>query len=449
MNILQALSGSVSAFWVGRYLGEAALTAITNAQSFMFLLTGAAFGVAAGATVLVGQYVGAGKTDEVKKVVITGGVLYLALSVALTIGGVVLAESILIAMRTGGESLALAVSYTRVMFLALPIISLYLYVILILLGAGDARTPLWSIVLGVGLSAVLNPVFIFGIGVFPGVGIAGAALATLVAQAASLIVLVRRMYRDLNPLCLYRHDIARLRVDWAIAGKLLRMGIPMGAQILVISSSAVVMITLVNRFGVDTTAAYGASLQLWTYIQFPAIAVATAVSSMAAQSVGAQNWDRVRKTAQVGVTWCAVITGAMILLVYTADEYAYGLFLPKGSSALHIASRLNLIVMWSLVFLVIALVLFAVMRGTGVVIAPLLTHVMSLFAVRFPLALFLMGEWQADAIWFSLSVSHVVDLLLAALYYRYGGWQRGDRVRPDMPLGGVSTKTLSTPRVDC
>lgn len=423
MNVLLCLGGTVNAFWVGRYLGEAALTGVANAQSLMFLLTGAAFGVAMAATILIGQCVGAGKIIEAKCIVSTGAIVLLTLSVALSIAGMLLAEPMLLAMNATRESLALAVSYTKVMFLALPILYLYTYVISISLGTGDSETPLWSMVLAVGGGAVLNPLLMFGCGPVPGAGIVGSGLATIVAQTVSLAALVQRLYRRRNPLCFYSGDLSLLRVDWSIVGTLIRKGIPMGAQVLVVSLSAVLMIVLVNRFGVDTTAAYGASLQLWTFIQLPALAIAAAVSSMTAQSVGAGNWGRVRNATRVGVVSCTLATSAAVLMIYAADTYAYRLFLPYDSPALLIASELNRVVMWSLIFLTISVVLFGVIRATGVVVAPLLIHSLSLFAIRFPLALLLIDRWQANAIWWSFSISCTVDFVLAALYYRYGGWR--------------------------
>ena len=448
MSVLQYLGGTVNAFWVGRYLGEAALTAIANAQSIFTLLAVAGFGIAMAATILVGQCMGARRIIDAKRVVGSGAIVLLTLSVTLSIAGILLTEPMLLAIKTTKESLPLAVSYTKVMFVGLPILFLYTYVISIVLGTGDSKTLLWSIVLAVGLGGALAPLLMFGGASWPGIGIAGSALATLVAQAVSLAALVRHLYRVRNPLCFYTNDLSLLRVDWTIVGTLVRKGVPVGAQSLVVSLSAVVMIGLVNRFGVDTTAAYGASLQLWTYIQLPALAISVAVSSMIAQSLGAQDWDRARKAAQVAVVCCALATGAAVLLVYVADDYAYRLFLPDGSPALSIASELNRVVMWSFVLVTIAVVLFSVMRAAGVVFAPLLIHCLSLFAVRYPLALLLMDRWQADAIWWSLSISSAVDFLMAALYYRYGGWQISGRAEIDGALSTLTSEGLRARSVE-
>ncbi|MDY6947894.1 MAG: MATE family efflux transporter, partial [Pseudomonadota bacterium] len=380
------------------------------------------------ATILVGQCLGAGNVPEAKRAVTSGAGLFVILSVCMSIAGLVLAEPMLSAMKTTPESLALAVSYIQVMFLALPVIYVYIYFICILLGAGDSKTPLWSMALTAIVSAILNPIFIFGGGPLSPMGIGGSALAVLVSQAVSLAVLVWNLYHRRHPLCFYKNDAASLRVDWPIVSILLRKGVPIGAQVFVVAFSGVVMMAYVNRFGVETTAAYGASIQLWTYIQLPGLAISTAVSAMVAQSVGARNWKRVRKTTQLAVTGCALVTGLAVLLVYAMGSHAYRLFLPENSSSLEIASHLNKVALWSLIFVMVAVVLFGVMRATGVVMAPLLIHCVSLFGVRFPLAALLIDSWQADAIWWSFSISCAVDLVLATLYYRYGNWRGGSRL---------------------
>ena len=167
---------------------------------------------------------------------------------------------------------------------------------------------------------------------------------------------------------------------------LVKKGIPMSAQMLVISLSAVLMITLVNRFGVDTTAAFGAALQLWNYIQMPAFAVGMAVSAMTAQNVGAGKWHRVTRIARIGVLYSVLLTGSIVLVIEVLDTHVFGLFLPAGSNALAIASHMNRIVTPSFIFFGISVALFGVVRATGAVMAPLIVLTISLLVVRFPLA---------------------------------------------------------------
>jgi len=422
-NILQSLNGSVNSIWVGRYLGEAALTATSNANTVMFLLIGAAFGVALAATILIGQCIGANDIASTKRVVGTSASFFAGVSVTMGVAGLVFCRPLLIAMSTPADSLPLAVAYMRVIFLAVPFLYMYAFVMAVLRGAGDAKTPFYFMLLSVGIDIALNPLLIFGLGPLPRLGVAGSALATFIAQAVSLTALIRHLYRKRHLLVLHREELRLLKVDWSIVGTLVRKGVPMSAQMLVISLSAVLMITLVNRFGVDTTAAFGAGLQLWNYIQMPAFAVGMAVSAMTAQNVGAGKWQRVTSIARTGVLYSVALTGSIVLAIELLDRYVFGVFLPATSSALALASHMNRIVTPAFIFFGISVALFGVVRATGAVMAPLIILTISLLAVRFPLAELFLTRYQIDAIWWSFPISSVLSAILSLAYYRYGGWR--------------------------
>jgi putative MATE family efflux protein len=423
-NILQSLNASVNSIWVGRFLGEAALAATANANNVMFLLIGAAFGVALASTILIGQNIGADNLVQTKRVVGTSATFFLGISVAMAIIGLTFSRQLLTAMSTPPDSLELAVKYMRVIFLGLPFLYLYAFVMAVLRGAGDSKTPFYFMLLSVAIDIGLNPVFIFGFGPIPRLGIAGSALATFVAQAVSLTALISHLYRRRHFLALHKDELAYLKPDWSIIGVLIKKGIPMSAQMLVVSLSAILMLTLVNRFGVDTAAAFGAALQIWNYIQMPAFAVAMGISAMSAQNVGAGRWDRVTRIAGVGVLYSVLLTGSVVLLIELLNRHVFGLFLPAGSNALNIAAHMNRIVTGSFIFFGISVALFGVVRATGAVIAPLVVLTISLLVVRFPLAEVFLPRYQADAIWWSFPISSVLSAFLAFLYYKYGGWRR-------------------------
>jgi len=307
---------------------------------------------------------------------------------------------------------------------------MYAFVMAVLRGAGDAKTPFYFMLLSVGIDIALNPVFIFGLGPIPRLGIAGSALATFVAQAVSLVALIRHLYRRHHILCLHRRELHFLKLDRALVATLVWKGIPMSAQLLVISLSGVLMITLVNRFGVDTTAAFGAALQIWNYIQMPAFAVGMAVSAMTAQNVGAGKWQRVTHIARVGILYSVLLTGSIVLAIEALNTRVFGLFLPAASSALAIASHMNRIVTPSFIFFGISLTLFGVVRATGAVIAPLIILTISLLLVRFPFAVALLPRHQVDAIWWSFPLSSALAAALAVLYYRYGDWRHATMALP-------------------
>lgn len=429
-NVLQSLNGSVNSIWVGRYLGEAALTATSIANTVMFLLISMAFGVALAATILIGQSIGANDMAETKRVVGTSATFFAGISLVMAVAGLVICEPILVAMKTPADSLPLAVAYMRVIFLALPFLYMYAFVMSVLRGAGDSKTPFYFMLLSVAIDIGLNPVFIFGIGPIPRLGIAGSALATFVSQVVSLTAMILHLYRRRHILVLHKDELHLLRLDWTVVSALIRKGIPMSAQMLVLALSGVLMISIVNHFGVDTAAAYGASLQLWNYIQMPAFAVGMAVSSMAAQNVGAKKWDRVASIARVGVVYAVLVTGSGVLLLELIASHAYALFIPAESAAMEAATHINRIVTPSFVFFGITLVLFGVVRATGAVMAPLITLAITLLLVRIPLAEAFVDRLGVDSVWWAFPLSSALASLLAVLYYKFGGWRSAHMEKP-------------------
>jgi putative MATE family efflux protein len=427
----------VNSIWVGKGLGEAALTATVNANVVMFLLIAAAFGVAMAASILVGQCIGARNLPEAKRVVGSSATFFTGVSVVMAIMGLVLTRPLLVALATPAASQLLAEQYMRVIFLGLPFLYLYPFVMGVLRGAGDAKTPLYFMLLSVGIDIALNPVLIFGLGPFPRLGIAGSAVATVIGQAISLVALIVYLYRSRNPLALLGADAALLRADWQIVRSLIVKGIPMSAQMLVISLSGTLMISLVNAYGETVSAAYGAAMTLWNYIMMPAMAVGMAVSSMAAQNVGARKWSRVNQIAGVGTLYCLILTGAVVLALELLDTNAFGIFLPKNSPSLPVASHLNHLVTWSFMFFGVSMTLFGVVRATGAVMAPLWTLIISLLLVRYPVAKLFLGSYHEDAIWWSFPISSALSSVLAILYYQYGGWRSAHMLSQTSPVGAA------------
>jgi Na+-driven multidrug efflux pump len=181
-------------------------------------------------------------------------------------------------------------------------------------------------------------------------------------------------------------------------------------------------------------------LQLWNYVQMPALAIGAAVSSMAAQNVGAGRWDRVNRVAATGVIFNLASGGVLIGVIYSLDRAALGLFLPAHGTALELAVHLNAIVLWSFVLFGMSLVLYGVVRATGAVVPPLIMLALALWGIRVPFAYALVDRWQADAIWWSFPVASIASVTMASLYYQFGNWRKvrlGIAERRD-PVPGVA-----------
>lgn len=338
--------------------------------------------------------------------------------------GLPLSRHILVWMATPPAALPLAEAYLRIIFIAVPFLYLFAFFSAILRGSGDTRTPFAFLMLAVLLDIVGNPLLIFGIGPFPKMGIAGSAMSTLVANAISLVAMVLWLRWRRHPLWISRQEKHVYIPDPAILRALVVKGLPMGVQMIVISLAMIMMISMVNGYGVETTSAYGAALQLWTYVQMPAMAIGAACSSMAAQNVGAGQWARVDATARTGVLFNFMMTGALIAPIILSDHSTLSLFLPDGSPALANARHLNHIAVWSFLFFGVTFVVSGVVRATGAVLPPLLILGVALWGIRIPLAKWLQPTLGADAIWWSFPASSVCAMLMSLAYYKSGGWRK-------------------------
>jgi len=429
-NMAQSLNGSVNAVWVGRFLGESALTATANANNIMFFLIGSVFGIGMAATILIGQAIGANDVRQARRVMGSSATFFFGLSVVIAALGFWLSGRMLAAMGTPAEALPLAEAYLRVIFLAMPLLYMFAFLSAALRGAGDSRTPFRFLLLSVVLDIMLNPLLIFGLGPMPKLGIAGAAWATFFAQAIALAGLLLYMRRKRHLLWLGRHDMAMFKIDGDILRALVVKGVPMGLQMVLISLAMIAMMTMVNGYGTDTAAGYGAALQLWTYVQMPAMAIGAACSSMAAQNVGAGRWDRVDATARNGVAINFALTGLLIVPLILLDRWTLALFLPEHGVALDISRHLNHISIWSFLLFGVTFVISGVVRSTGAVIPPLVILGVSLWGIRVPFAHLLTPALGADAIWWSFPTSAACAMLMSLAYYRWGGWRKARMLTP-------------------
>jgi putative MATE family efflux protein len=445
-SILQSLNGSINAVWVGRFLGEGALAATSNANMIMFLLMAFMFGFGMASTVLIGQAFGRRDVNEVRRVIGTAVGGFVPVAIAIGVVGWLVAPALLRLLATPPEATPLALAYLRVIFLAMPPALLAIVLTMGLRGTGDSMTPLWFMIVAVVLDAGLNPLFIRGFGPIPALGIAGSATATVIANYFSLIGLVAYIYRRDLPLRLRGAEWRFLWPDPALLRTIVTKGFPMGLQMIVISVSALILIGLVNREGVHTTAAFGVAMQLWAYIQMPAMALGAAVSAMAAQNIGAGKWERVSAITLSGIFYNLLFTGALVALLAIADRPALALFLGGDSAALPIARHIQLIGTWSFLMMGVTMILFGTVRANGAVIGPLIILFIGLFPVRLGFALGAYSWLGADALWFSFPAASTVNMALAIAFYLHGGWRNARMGGSPLPS---TAEVVEEAQADC
>jgi len=443
-NVLQSLSGTINAAWVSHTLGDAALTAISNANIIMFLMMGTAFGASMAANLLIAQAIGSRDLTRVRTVVGSAISFFVFLSVAIGVAGFLLTPGIVGAIGTPGEARLQTITYLRVIFMAMPMMYFFNFLQMAQRATGDSRTPFYFSIAAACIDVTLNPLLIMGLGPFPALGIAGSALATLTAQAVTMSVMLIYLYRTHSVLMLRRAHWGLLRPQWVIIRTLVLKGMPMALQMVVVSGSGLILISMVNAYGVRTAAAYGAAAQLWTYVQMPAMAMGAGASAMAAQCVGAGRMDRLDRITLVSSLLAALLSAVPIGLIYLFEPVFLRLILPVSSPALPVAMHINAIVLWAFIFFSVSFAVTGVVRATGAVWPPLLGMVFAMWIMRLPFAHGLQPVLGADAIWWSFPLGTFTAFVIALAYYRFGGWRAG-RLMDDLPRGETADTGLSPP----
>ncbi len=423
-NVMQSLNGSINAIWVGQLLGDQALAATANANTLMFLLFALVFGFGMAATVRIGQAWGAKDIVTARRVLgsalgLTGGI-----SLLMMVGGILYAHVLLDWLATPGGARAQALDYLRVVFIANPLATMTTMIAMGLRGAGDAGTPLRFMILTTLLDVALNPLLILGIGPFPALGIAGSAWAMVIATAIGLIAMLVWIYAKDLPPRLRGAELGWLRPRGAETRYLLLRGLPMGAQMLVISGAGVIMIGLVNREGIVTAAAYGALLQIWNYIGMPAMAIGGAVSAMSAQHIGAAREDRIDAISRTGSLANLAMTGVMIAALVPFDRPVLELFLGAGSPSVEAALHIQNLAIWTYLPFGVTIVLFGTLRAYGVIYAQLVVLLAAMYGVRLGAYYLLYPGFGADALWYSYLLSSIASLALTLAVYFYAPWRK-------------------------
>jgi Na+-driven multidrug efflux pump len=275
----------------------------------------------------------------------------------------------------------------------------------------------------VALDVVLNPMLITGFRPFPELGITGSGLSTAIAATVSFIGMVIYIYAKDLPLRLHQAELAYLKPAVDELRYILSKGLPMGAQMLVMSAAGIIIVGLVNREGMLMTAAYGAAMQVFTYIQMPAMAIGGAVSAMAAQYIGARKWDRLDDLTRAGIIVNGVMTGALTALILLFDRPILVLFLGPDSPAVPIARHIQFLAAWNFVFFGITMVMTGTMRAGGAVWIPLFILMVTLYPIRLGFYYFTYPMVGSDAIWLSFPVAAFVSLALAAWFYYRSAWR--------------------------
>ncbi len=323
--IFQRIYNFVDSYVVGHYLGDDALAAVSVAGVGMYLMLSLILGLTTGITVVMSQYFGAKQEDKVEETFFTSIYIAVALTVLVMVGGLLFAKPLLLVLQTPAGVLGEAVLYLRIVCGGCVGAILYNWIAAVLRSMGNSKIPLVFL----GLSSALNVLLDFAFVAWIPMGVAGAAIATVLAQFISGALCLLYAWRILPMLRIRRE---KLKMNAFIAKQILKYGLPAALQMSIISVSDMILQAVVNTYGTVMVVAYGVCLKMeWMGMQF-GDALGTAVGTFTGQNTGAKNIERVKagfRTA-VGIN----VIGYIVIspLIYVLAPWIMRLFTDNEQS---------------------------------------------------------------------------------------------------------------------
>ena len=370
-NVFQQLYTVVDTMVVGKFLGVQALAALGASDWLNWMMLGTIQGFTQGFGIKMAQDFGAGDHKRLRKTVGSSVLLALISSIVLVLIGQLTAKPVLNLLQTPPEILNNTLLYIRIMFAGIPIVMAYNLLACILRSLGDSKTPLHAMIIASLLNIGLDVLFVFGFRW----GIAGAAIATLIAQTFSGLFCFWRI-RTIEILHLSREDYL---LDRVLSVKLLGLGFPMAFQNAIIAIGGMIVQAVVNTFGVIFIAGFTASNKLYGLLEIAATSYGYAVVTYVGQNLGAGKTRRIRSGTRSAVI-LAVLTSLVIAAVMILfGKQILGCFLSgtpdQVAEAMHVAYRYLVIMSVCLPVLYILHVVRSSIQGMGNTFLPMLSGI--------------------------------------------------------------------------
>ncbi len=418
--LLQTLFNLADAFWLGK-LGKEALVAPTITMNVVFIGIALAMGLGQAGTTLVSQYRGAGRSEGLGRAAGQTLVLQFAVGVVIAGLGLLLAPTLLRLLRTPPDAFAATLLYMRWILAGVPLMFIFFVYQGIYTGLGDTVGPMRINVATVLLNLVLDPVLIFGLGPVPRLGVAGAALATVIARAVASVLALRALFGGRG----FRLRRGDLLWDGPMIRKLLRIGLPLSLGQTATSLGFTLLLGIVNGFGSAVTAAFGVGHRIVMTAMVPAMALAQANAAAVGQNLGARLPERAALSVRRSALLITVVLLPMTTLTCIFGGPITRLFTPDPDVVRHGADLLR-ITSFSVFVFGLIMVLYGAFQGGGHTTPVMAVNVGRLWLIRIP-ASWLMAValgMGPIGLWWAMNLSNVIAALAAFLWFLRGDWKR-------------------------
>lgn len=443
-NLFQQFYSTVDSIIVGQFVGEEALAAVGASYSLTTVFIMIAIGGGIGASVITSQYLGAGLSSKMKTSVYTALISFLAVSVLLGGIGLIFSRRILAVLNTPENILPDAVLYLKIYFMGLPFLFMYNILSSIFNALGNSRTPLYLLIFSSLLNIVMDLLLVGGLGL----GIGGAAIATVFAQGLSAVISFGLLMRALKgceskekePLKPVGGEEApqeeiegkRLVYDVHMLGNMIKVAIPSMLQQSIVSIGMLLVQSVVNGFGSSVLAGYTAGMRIESICIVPMIASGNAVSTFTAQNLGAGRPERVKKgyLAAVRMVICFAIVICLILSLF--HEHIIQSFLEVGSEqvAFDTGNAYLSFIAFFFVFIGLKAITDGVLRGAGDVVVFTLANLVNL-GIRVIAAFTLAPIIGVSGVWFAVPMGWASNYLISFIRYLSGKWSKKKLIKAE------------------
>jgi putative MATE family efflux protein len=430
-SAFQTLYAFINMFWVGTRLGKESVAVITQIMPINFALMSIAIGLTTASAILVAQAYGRKDFGGIKDIIRSSVMLSLIASVLCIVVSSLVAEPLLRTMQTPAGILQESVYYMRVFMWTLPCVFIGFLMASILRGVGDSITPLYFQIISLIITAVLDPLLIFGWMGCPKLGLIGTAYANIIAQVVGVAAL--SIYLD------RKKHIARLHWDslgmhWATCNQLLRLGVPTMFQNAFVSLAMVFLTGLVNVYGETADAAFGIAGR-WDMVAFmPAITMQMAISTLAGQNIGAGRFDRIKEVFLWGMVLTCGMTLIATIIAVSVPEFIMRGF-TKDAEVVRIGVDYLRIMGLSYVLFAMMFVSNGIINGAGHTMATTIFSLLALWLIRVPLAAYWSHHTgNITGIWYSILVSAIAGVIASLIYYFAGFWKKPVGHRKQQPV---------------
>ena len=414
-NLCQQLYNTVDSVIVGKFVGKQALAAVASSGNLIFMMTGFFMGLFIGAGIVIAQYFGARNYEKVRSAVHTDIAFALCCGVLLTLLGVFFTPTILTWMRTPADVLDTSILYFRLYFLGSLATILYNAGMGILQAVGDSRSPLYYLVISSAVNVALDLLFVGAMDM----GVAGAAVATVISQVVSAVLCIIKLTRSDGP---YRLEIKRIGFDLPLLKKITSQGIPSGVQNSIIAIANVVVQSNINTFGSDAMAGCGSYSKVEGFVFLPITSFAMALTTFTGQNLGAGQYDRAKRGARVGFTCSTLLAELIGLTLLLVAPYAIALF-NDDPAVIAIGvrqTRTEALFYFALAF---AHSISAVMRGAGRAKMPMYTMLVCWCVIRVTYITLALKVWpDITTIFWAYPITWCLSCVVFLLYYLKADW---------------------------